>query len=186
MWASFKDVIGQVTEPIVTSTLERVSAEAGKLQEAIDKVGTDVAGVSITQDEIARKLRSQTTRHTEDLLTCIEQARKDLSACIEQKHQSLSAEVEGHREDLAKLGETLTAPLKEIAEEIRDRDAVLRAELNELFKTAQTSFGVELQYFRTDAAALVTRMSAVERLTRIAVVLSLVIAVAACVIALLS
>lgn len=188
-WASFTDVIGQVTEPIVTSTLERVATETTKLKAAIDKVGADVVAVSIAQDETARKLRSQTTQHTtamEDLFKRIEQARTDLSAGIEQTHQSLSAEAEENRQELAKLRETLTVTLKEIADEIRDRDAVFRTELDELVTAARTSVGADLQSFRTDAAALATRMSAVERLTRIAAVLSLVIAVTACVIALLT
>jgi DNA anti-recombination protein RmuC len=106
-----------------------------------------------------------------------------VSTRLHQWERTAASYAEESRAARTDLATTLTAALKETAARIEERDRRLHTTLDTMSTTLGTSVGTDIQTLGTKTEALHTRLTSVQRLTRITAALSLAVAAAACVIA---
>jgi chromosome segregation ATPase len=160
LWASFQDVVEQLTGPLAASTVERVAEEVGRLDKSLAELRKDLNGLAVEQDDAARALKKQQealTRENQQLRCQLETLKDDLAEQLKLSHEAQSAAA---REDTA-------AVLREVSraiEEARSSSTVLEAAVGERLARLRTSWAADVE-------ALRARQSATERLARVTVVL---------------
>ncbi|GAQ65300.1 hypothetical protein [Streptomyces scabiei] len=141
LWASFQDVVEQLTGPLAASTVERVAEEVGRLDKSLAGLKKDLDGLAVEQDDNAlavKKQQESLRRENQELRRQLEALKNHLAEQLQQIHEAQSAAA---REDTA---------------------AVLR----ELSRAAE-----EARTWAADLEALRASRSASERLARATVVL---------------
>lgn len=160
LWASFQDVVEQLTGPLAASTVERVTEEVRRLDKPLAELRKDLNGLAVEQEEAVRALKKQQealTRENQQLRCQLELLKNDLAEHLRLSHEAQSAAA---REDTV-------AVLREVGravEEARSSATVLEAAVDEGLAQLRTSWAAE-------AEALRARQSTTERLVRVMVVM---------------
>ncbi|MFS4090991.1 hypothetical protein [Streptomyces sp. AF1A] len=167
LWASFQDVVEQLTSPLAQSAVERISEEVGRLDKSLAELRKDVNGAAVEQEDTARALRKQyeaLARENQDLRRRLDTVGNDLAEQLRLNHKAQSAAA---REDTA----AVLSDVNRAAEESRSSATALGASVDERLTRLETSWAAAIE-------ALRSRQSATERLARVTVVLlSLVLVV---------
>ncbi|MZF88208.1 hypothetical protein [Streptomyces sp. SID5643] len=148
LWASFRDVVEQLTGPLAASTIERVAEETERLDKSLAELRKGLSAVAVEQDDIARALK----KRQESLLRGIEGLRGQLEA-----HETRSAAA--HDDTAALLRE-----LSRFTADARASTAALEAVVEDRLARFRTSLAVDVEAMRA-------RQSATERWGRMTVVM---------------
>ncbi|MFD5836189.1 hypothetical protein ACFWHV_21855 [Streptomyces collinus] len=160
LWASFQDVVEQLTGPLAASTVERVAEEVGRLDKSLAELRKDLSGLAVEQDDAVRALKKQQEaliRESQQLRSQLEAFKNDWAEQLKLSHETQSAAA---REDAAGvLGEVSRA-----IEETRSSATALDTAVGERLARLRASWAAEVE-------ALRARQSATHRLARVTVML---------------
>ncbi|MEW1771798.1 hypothetical protein [Streptomyces sp. NPDC086777] len=160
LWASFQDVVEQLTSPLARSAVERVTEEVGRLDKSLTALNKGLNGAAVEQEDAARALRKQyeaLARENQELRRQLNTVKNDLAEQLELNHE---AQLAAAREDTA----AVLREVRRAAEETRSSATALEVAVDERLTRLGTSWA-------TDIEALRTRQSATERLAWATVVL---------------
>ncbi|MFF4900774.1 hypothetical protein [Streptomyces sp. NPDC001068] len=156
LWASFQDVVDQLTGPLAKSTVARVSEEADRVERALTKLRTSLDGTAEEQEDAVRALK----RQQEALL----RENQALRRRLESVGDGLTALLELHREAQATDTAAVVRELNRAEEEARSAGQARDTAAEERLTRLRASWGA-------DMSALRDRQRASDRLARVTLAL---------------
>ncbi|MEV5433420.1 hypothetical protein [Streptomyces sp. NPDC052701] len=185
LWAPFKDVVEQLTDPVVKSTLELVSRETKGIRGALAGLEDALAAVADRHESTARrmdvKLRAL-AQENQELRARLDDLKSDVTAALENGQELQTSLAAVTHEDTRVILRELNRGIQESRSRERALDAALKEQLDRLRASAAAdgdalrshvdTLRARLQEeLHTSLRAVAARRSAVERLSWTTIVL---------------
>jgi len=185
LWASFKDVVEQLTGPVTRSTVELVSGEVKRLEQTLAGLKDDLTAATDQQEDAARRLDSKLralTQENQELRARLVEAKADVAAALEHSQEVQAAWATAVREDMT----AVLLAVDRAAQESRSREQALEGMLTERLAQLHASAAADTDALRAHAdtmrrqleeelraslQAVAARQSSAERLSRATVAL---------------